>query len=63
MIGARRIRSEKLGEHQYREEYAKTLEGKGEEWDGDNNVEYMWEQVKWAMVGSGGKESKACVVG
>ena len=22
------------------------------EWDGDNNVEHMWVQVKWAMVES-----------
>ena len=28
MVGARRIRSEKLREHQYREGYAKSLEGK-----------------------------------
>ena len=41
MVGARRIRSEKLREHQYREGYARALEGKGLEWDGDNNVEHM----------------------
>ena len=29
MVGARRIRSEKLRDHQYREEYARSLEGKG----------------------------------
>ena len=28
MDGARRIRSEKLREHHYREEYARSLEGK-----------------------------------
>ena len=39
--GARRGRSEKLREHQYREEYARTLEGKRVEWDGENNVEHM----------------------
>ena len=48
----RRIRSKKLMEHQYREEYAIFLEGKRVEWDGENNVEYMWEQVKRAMVES-----------
>ena len=30
-------------------------EGKGVEWDGDSNVEHMWEQVKWAMVESARK--------
>ena len=52
VVGARSIRSEKLSEHQYRERYARSLEGKGVEWDGDNNVEHMWEQVKRAMVQS-----------
>ena len=52
VVGARRIRSEKLREHQYRERYIRSLEGKGVEWDGDNNVEHMWEQVKRAMVES-----------
>ena len=46
MVGARRIRSKKLREHQYRKGYVRSLEGKGVEWDGDN------EQVKWAMVES-----------
>ena len=42
------------------------------EWDGDNNVECMWEQVKQAMGGnctrsmrlskSWGKEPKECMV-
>ena len=50
VVGARRIRSEKLRKHQYREGYARSLEGKGVEWDGDDNVKHMWEQVKWAMV-------------
>ena len=49
--GTRRIRSEKLREHQYRG-YARSLESKGVEWDGENNVENMWEQVKWEMVES-----------
>ena len=46
VLGARRIRSEKLREHQYREEYARSLEGKGVELNEKNNVEYMWEQVE-----------------
>ena len=46
LVGARRIRSEKLRENQYREGYVRSLEGKELEWDGDNNVEHMWEQVK-----------------
>ena len=52
VVGVRRIRSEKLREHQYRVGYARSLEGKGVEWDGDDNVEHMWEQVKRAMVES-----------
>ena len=51
-LGLGGIRSEKLREYQYREGYARSLEGKGVEWDGDNNVEYMWEQVKRAMLES-----------
>ena len=47
-----RVRSKKLREHQYREGYARSLKGKGVEWDGDNNVEHIWEQVKWATVES-----------
>ena len=67
MVGVRRIRNETMREHQYREGYARSLEGKGIEWDGDN-VEHMWEQVKRAMVEreawfseSRGKEPKECV--
>ena len=41
MVGARSIRSEKLREHKYREGYARSLEGKRVEWDGENNVEHM----------------------
>ena len=52
VVGARRIRSEKLREHQYREGYARSLEGKELEWDGDDNVKHMREQLKWAMVES-----------
>ena len=39
---ARRIRSEELRKHQYRE-YARSLEGKRVEWDGENSVEHIWE--------------------
>ena len=35
---------------QYREGYTRSLEGKEVEWDGDDNVEHMWKQVKQAMV-------------
>ena len=63
VIGVRRIRSEKMREHQYREEYARSLEGKGVEWDGGNNFEHMWEQVNSGMAESdsvrvGGKNPK-----
>ena len=46
------IRNEKMREHQYREGYARSLEEKGVEWDGDDNGKHMWEQVKLAMVES-----------
>ena len=36
MAGARRIRNEKLRVHQYREGYARSLEGKRLEWDEDS---------------------------
>ena len=71
MVGARWIRSEELREHQYREGYARSLEGKVVQWDGDDNVEDMCEQVKLAMVESvrevcgsvsWRKEPKECVV-
>ena len=39
-------------EHHYRERYARSLEKNGVKWDGYNNFEYMWEQVKRAMVES-----------
>ena len=42
MVGTRRIRSEKLREYQYRGGYARSLEWKEVEWDGDNNVEHIW---------------------
>ena len=52
MDKAKRIRSEKLREYQYKEGYARSLEEKKVEWNGENNVKHMWEQVKWAMVES-----------
>ena len=48
LVGARRIRSEKLREHQYKERHARSLEGKKIEWYGADNVEHMWEHVKRA---------------
>ena len=50
--GARRIRNENLREHQYREGYAKCLENKRVEWDGESSIEHMWEWVKgqWFKV-------------
>ena len=39
--GVRRIRSEKLRENQYREGYARFLEGKRVVWGGKNNVEHI----------------------
>ena len=50
VVAARMIRSEKLREYQCREGYARSLEGKRVEWDGEDNVEHTWEQVKRAMV-------------
>ena len=41
--GARRIRREKLREHQYMEGYARCLESKRVKWEGEN-VEQMREQ-------------------
>ena len=41
VVGVRMIRCEKLRENQYREGYARSLEGKRVEQDGDNNFEYM----------------------
>ena len=49
VVGAWRIRSKKLREHQYREGYARSLEGNRVEWDGDNNVEHMWNR-QWLKV-------------
>ena len=70
MVETRRIRREKLREHQYRG-YARSVEGKIAEEDGNDNVKHMWEQVNWAMVKSarkvygsvsGRKKPKECVV-
>ena len=63
MVEARRIISEKLREHQYREGYARSLEGKGVEWEGDNNVEHMWEQVKQAKQESAKEVCRSVNVG
>ena len=52
VCGARRITSEKLTKHENREGYARSLEGKRVGWNGENNVENMWEIVKRAMVES-----------
>ena len=41
MFGDRTIRGEKMRDHQYREGYARSLEGKRAEVDGDNNVKHM----------------------
>ena len=49
MDGAKRIRSEKLREHKYREEYARSLEGKRTEWDGENNVQRKRGMVESAI--------------
>ena len=52
MIGARRISSEKLREHQHIKGYARCLENKGVEWDEGRNIEQMWGQVRQPMVES-----------
>ena len=43
VVEVRRVRSEKMREDRYREGYARSLEGKRVEGDGDSNVEHMWE--------------------
>ena len=48
---ARMMRSEKLREQHYREGYVRCLENKRTEWDGERNVEYMWNQIKLAVFG------------
>ena len=63
VVGARRIRSEKLKEYQYKEGYARFFERKELEWDGDDNFEHMWEQVKLAMVESAREESGSVRIG
>ena len=57
--GARR--SEKLREDWYKG-YARFLEGK-RVGDGDDNVEHMWEQVKWAMIESAREVCGSVTVG
>ena len=46
LFRTRRIRSERLREHQFKEGYAGSLEGEGVEWDGENNDEHIWKQMK-----------------
>ena len=55
MVGARRIRREKPREHQYREGYAKSLEGK--------DIEHMWEQAKLPMAETAGEVCGSVRVG
>ena len=45
VVGAWRIRSEKLSEHQYRKGYARSLKKKELDCEGDNTVEHMWEHM------------------
>ena len=52
MDGARRIRSEKWREYQYRVRYARSLYGKRVELNEENSVKDMWEQVKQPMIES-----------
>ena len=69
---ARRVRREKLREHQYLEGYDRCMESKRVKWDEGGNVEQMWEQLKRSMDdsarevsgsvrGAGGKESQKCM--
>ena len=48
----RRIRSEKLKEHQYMEECAWGLESKKVDWNEGGNIEQIWQQAKREMVDS-----------
>ena len=50
MVGVRRIKSEKLRKHKYREGYARSLERMEVEWDEENSAEHMLEQLKRPMV-------------
>ena len=43
VYGPRRTRSGEMRDHQYREGYARSLEGKRIERDRENNVEHMWD--------------------
>ena len=62
MVGARRIRSEKLREDRCRKGCSRSLEGKRVEGDRDD-VEYMWEQVKREMVESAREVRGSRIVG
>ena len=55
VVGARRIRNEKLREHQYKEGYTRSLEEK--------RFEHMGEKVKWAIVRSGREVCSSVRVG
>ena len=65
VVGARRIRSEKLREHQYREGYTRSLEGKGVEWEiiiaGEMGNGRKWKRSMW-FIESREKEPKESVV-
>ena len=52
VVGARRIISEKIREHQYKGRYARSVEGKEVEWDRKNNAKRMRKLVKRAAVES-----------
>ena len=49
---ARKIRSEKLREHQYIKEYVRCFVSKRVEWHNGKNIEQMWKEVKQALVDS-----------
>ena len=57
LVGTRRIKREKLREDRYKERYARFLERKRVEGEGDN-VKHMWEQVK---TGNWLKAQEKCV--
>ena len=70
---ARRIRSKKPREQKYRKLYARSLENKRVEWDGEINIKIYGIWHKQAMVdsaregcgsvkGGGGGEPKVCAV-
>ena len=63
VVGDRRIIIEEMRENQHREGYTRCLEGNGVEWDEENNVEHMWEQVKRNMIASAREERTQRVCG